>query len=354
MGFPVYPSECPAPCNQKSASDTLPEIIEKVYLHIDRSAYFAGDDLWFKAYLVDASDLLLTGHSSNLHVELISPSGTITESQILKLNGGLSKGDFHLPADLKTGVYRIRAYTNFMRNFVDELFFSKDIMVINPSEAKADLPGLQEEITDDPEVRFFPEGGSLVDYVTCTVAFKVTDKSGRGCRMTGKIISSNGDTITDIRTINSGMGKFLLSPVPGMKYYAITSGKAGQLLRFEIPSSFPSGVAMNIVKTSRQQISLILRTNSETFQDFADKELTLLISARNNVYDIYAIRLRSLANTFNIPAAGLPEGIVRLTLLREDGVPLCERLVFTGSMDDVGIAVEPAKGEFGRRDSVTL
>ena len=32
-------------------------IIEKVYLHTDRTYYFPGDDIWFKAYLIDAADM---------------------------------------------------------------------------------------------------------------------------------------------------------------------------------------------------------------------------------------------------------------------------------------------------------
>ncbi|MDR1340021.1 MAG: hypothetical protein LBK58_08230, partial [Prevotellaceae bacterium] len=29
-------------------------VFEKVYLHLDRHFYLSGDDIWFKAYLVDA------------------------------------------------------------------------------------------------------------------------------------------------------------------------------------------------------------------------------------------------------------------------------------------------------------
>jgi hypothetical protein len=61
----------------RSLNDTL-KIIEKVYLHIDRESYYPGDDIWFKAYLIDASNLLLTSNSGNLHVELISPDPFLT------------------------------------------------------------------------------------------------------------------------------------------------------------------------------------------------------------------------------------------------------------------------------------
>ncbi|HUX57003.1 MAG TPA: hypothetical protein VMV77_08520 [Bacteroidales bacterium] len=71
-------------------------IIEKVYLHTDRDSYYLGDDIWFKAYLIDASDRFLSNHSSNLHVELISPDGEIIDSRVVKITEGLGNGDFHL------------------------------------------------------------------------------------------------------------------------------------------------------------------------------------------------------------------------------------------------------------------
>src|SRR5664279_5870834 len=57
-------------------------VTEKVYLHIDRESYYPGDDIWFKAYLIDATDRLLTNNSMNLHVELISPDLKIIDSHI--------------------------------------------------------------------------------------------------------------------------------------------------------------------------------------------------------------------------------------------------------------------------------
>ncbi len=146
-----------------SPDDSL-KIIEKVYLHIDRDSYYAGDDIWFKAYLIDALDHLLTDHSSNLHVELISPSSKIISTRIIRLEGGLGNGDFRLPDSIRSGKYRIRAYTNYMRNFSDQLFFSKEITIINANDNG------QDEISDKVKyvenkitINFFPEGGSLVE-----------------------------------------------------------------------------------------------------------------------------------------------------------------------------------------------
>ena len=124
----------PAYSQSLTVNDSL-RIIEKVYLHVDRDTYYPGDNIWFKAYLVEATDRLLSNHSMNLHVDLISSDSKIIGSRIIKLTDGLGNGDFQLPGKLSSGRYRLRAYTNYMRNFGDELFFNKEITIINSSDA---------------------------------------------------------------------------------------------------------------------------------------------------------------------------------------------------------------------------
>ena len=135
------------------AYDSL-RVIEKVYLHIDRESYYPGDDIWFKAYLIDATDRLLTNNSMNLHVELISPDLKIIDSHVVRLDNGLGNGDFHLSEKIQSGRYRLRAYTNYMRNFGDQLFFTKEITIINSSDA---LKAFSDSINynrNKPEISF--------------------------------------------------------------------------------------------------------------------------------------------------------------------------------------------------------
>ncbi|TAL60305.1 MAG: hypothetical protein EPN88_16170, partial [Bacteroidetes bacterium] len=179
-------------------NDSL-RIVEKVYLHLDRDNYYPGDDIWFKAYLIDASGRLLSTHSSNLHVELISPDLKIIDSRIVRLIDGLGNGDFRLDEKLQSGRYQLRAYTNYMRNFGDQLFFNKDITVINSSDAVNAFSDSVNLIKNKLEINFFPEGGSLVDNVPSLIAFKAINAHGTGCDVTGKIYSSTGELVTTFK-----------------------------------------------------------------------------------------------------------------------------------------------------------
>ncbi len=47
-------------------------IEEKVYLHTDKPYYSAGENIWFKAYLVKAINNIPAAYSKYIYVELIN------------------------------------------------------------------------------------------------------------------------------------------------------------------------------------------------------------------------------------------------------------------------------------------
>ena len=333
-------------------NDSL-NIVEKVYLHIDRDSYYPGDDIWFKAYLIDASDRLLSSHSSNLHVELISPSLKIIDSRIVKLHEGLGNGDFHLTEKLQSGRYRLRAYTNYMRNFGDQLFFNKDITVINTSDAIKEFSDSTNYNRNKPEISFFPEGGSLVDNVTSVVAFKAVDDHGYGYYVSGEIYSSAGDIVTTFKSAHKGMGTFSLTSVPGLRYYAVIKNRTGDLTRYDIPKSFSTGVVLSVSRNHAGKILLIFNTNPETLSLVMDRDLSLTVSAHNIAFKTYSFRMKSFNSFLKIPSDDLPEGIVMLTLSGVNNLPLCERLVFVQN-DEANVKIETDKTIYKQRDSVSV
>ncbi len=104
---------------------------EKVHLHMDKPYYAIGDNIWFKAYVVNAEMNELSALSKILYVELINEKDSVKQSLKLPLVFGLASGDFTLTDSLKEGNYRIRAYTTWMRNFGEEYFFDKTFTVGN-------------------------------------------------------------------------------------------------------------------------------------------------------------------------------------------------------------------------------
>jgi len=349
----LYNSVCIGSYQSYPGDDSL-KIVEKVYLHIDRDCYIPGDNIWFKAYLIDASDRLLSNHSNNLHVELISPASKIIDSRIIRLNDGLGIGDIRLPEKLKSGQYQLRAYTNYMRNFDDKVFFNKDITIINPIDNVDAFSDNTNYIKNKLEISFFPEGGSLVDNVSSIVAFKAVNVLGAGCDISGEIFSSAGELVKTFKSNHLGMGTFSLKPVPGLNYYAIVKNLSGDEVKSEIPGSFSTGVALNISRNDSNELVVTVRTNIETLPLVLDRDLNLTVSARNRPFKAVIFRMKSLFNRFIFPTEDLPDGIAMFTLSGPDSLTLCERLVYIHNNEDAKVNIETNKTIYNQRDSVSL
>jgi hypothetical protein len=102
--------------------------LEKIHLHTDRPLYFPGETIWFKAYVVNASHTI-TNKSEVMYVEIIGPDGSTTKMLKLQIKQGYAYGDIRIKEDWLGGTYQLKAFTNWMRNFGDESYFVKDIIV---------------------------------------------------------------------------------------------------------------------------------------------------------------------------------------------------------------------------------
>lgn len=102
--------------------------VEKIYTQTDRPFYFPGERLWFKSYVVTENNTI-SSLSDIAHAELISPKGTVVSSLKLAIKDGYAYGDFDIGFDWVGGTYTLKVYTNWMRNFEEEMFFTKKIIV---------------------------------------------------------------------------------------------------------------------------------------------------------------------------------------------------------------------------------
>lgn len=101
---------------------------EKVYVHTDRSLYELGEDIWFKAYVLDAK-LLANSPSQILRVELLAPNGQIVKEHRLAIWEGSAQGDFKISTKAVGGIYKLRAYSLWQKNMPEALLFEKELTI---------------------------------------------------------------------------------------------------------------------------------------------------------------------------------------------------------------------------------
>ena len=102
--------------------------IENIYTQTDRPFYFPGETIWFKSYVVGEKNLPSTT-SDVVVAELVSPKGNVIQTKNLALTYGYTYGDFSIQEDWVGGIYNVKLYTNYMRNFGENSFFTKEITV---------------------------------------------------------------------------------------------------------------------------------------------------------------------------------------------------------------------------------
>ncbi len=103
-------------------------LIEDIYTQTDRPFYFPGETIWFKSYVVDQAHTI-TSISEAMYAELISPKGTVVKQLKIGINQGYAYGNFDTQQDWVGGIYTLKMYTNWMRNYGEEAYFTKKITI---------------------------------------------------------------------------------------------------------------------------------------------------------------------------------------------------------------------------------
>ncbi|MDI1355564.1 MAG: alpha-2-macroglobulin family protein [bacterium] len=102
---------------------------DKLYLQVDKTLCEPGDDIWFSAYVREGAGLKPSEQSELLMVDLIGPKGTLEKRLNLITKNGKAAGDLTISKEAAGGLYKIRAYTNWMKNEGEENYFEKEIQV---------------------------------------------------------------------------------------------------------------------------------------------------------------------------------------------------------------------------------
>ncbi|SHL63337.1 MG2 domain-containing protein [Chitinophaga jiangningensis] len=298
---------------------------EKVYLHMDKDYYAAGETIWFRAYITLQG--LPSTQATNLYVELLDKNNNIIQKKLFASGGGMSPGAFELPETQKPGTYQIRAYTAWMNNFDPAFFFTKNFEIFDP--AKKAVPEA-DSLAQDFSVQFFPEGGNAIVGQAATVAFKAIDQNGYPIEVTGTVKSSKGDQTAAIKSVHDGMGSFDYTPAAGEKYQAVVKSAKGQSKTIDLPAAQSKGVTLKVYnKGARIFYQAVAGPDNDTSMN------QLLVLAQMNQQMVYKANLDVADGRISgfIPATNIPSGIVQISLFTKSGLPVAQRLVFVKKND---------------------
>ncbi|WP_243348174.1 TonB-dependent receptor plug domain-containing protein [Parabacteroides sp. FAFU027] len=402
---------------------------EKIYLQTDKPYYSAGEQIWFKGFLVDGIDHKPVSLSNYIYVELVSKSDTAVQRvKVRKAND--FAGYFKLPATMPEGNYMLRAYTNAMRGSGEDFFSKKNIYIGNtidddvnctisysqPQNGKViasiqfknknkypitgktvvskvtSAPNVRKSFqsltngegkvsvaipldnltakksveisvndpslkikrtffcppfTQDFDVQFFPEGGSLIENIPQSVAFKAIGSDGLSVEVSGTVYNSKNEEQVEFASAYKGMGKLLLSAEPGQTYYAKVKTASGLEKRVELPRAVSQGVTIQMGQNHSKIVYQIINQTNLPLQS-----LYLLVHCRGKVLVMRQLDSLSVTGLFN--TAELPNGIISFSVIDSLKNHLCERVAFCKNNLMPQVSMTSNKPVYGRREKVDL
>ena len=404
---------------------------EKLYLHLDKPFYGAGEKIWFKGYLVNAITHQDNAQSNFIITELINRSDSIVERKKIRRDSLGFHNAFTLPATLPAGDYYLRGYSNWMLNEDPDFFFSRNIKIgnsidntivssieyqqeddthytakikftsnvqavfenttikylylengkiKNKGKKKTDengwisisLPDLKSPaarrievefddpqyiykrtfhlpvFTNDFDVKFFPEGGALINIPHQNVAFKAQGADGFSKEIEGFLFNSKGDTLTNFRSEHNGMGIFTMNPVNNETYYVTVRTNDSITKRFDLPAIEPKGISIAMSHYKQEIRYEIQKTEATEWP----QKLFLLAHTRGKLAILQPINPKRTFGKMNDSL--FTEGITHFMLIDEQGNALSERLIFVPDHKPNQWQITADQPTYGKREKVSL
>lgn len=345
---------------------------EKVYLHMDKPYYAVGDTVWFKAYVTVGSRHQLSKLSGALYVELIDEKDSLLNALKLPLTAGMAMGDFTLGDEYKAGNFRIRAYTQWMRNAGPEYFFDHTFAVGDllgadspgnltgrrrgkndqAGKVNQEKAGLPPDSLSKSDVQFFPEGGNLLNGVNSRIGFKAVGVNGRGVAVKGTVADNAGEEITSFESLHAGMGVFNIRPQAGKSYNVKMTFADGSVKTVALPRAADQGYTLAVFQPNRDSVLVRIKTVSGNFQ--TPRSVSLVAQSGGETIFASQVTIAKMITSVWVPKRDFPTGIAQFTIFDGRDEPLNERIAFIRSNDGMELRVSSAKKTYRSREKVTI
>jgi hypothetical protein len=322
---------------------------EKIFVHTDKVSYLAGEICWFKIYYVDAFFHRPLNLSKIAYVQLLDKNNKSVLEAKISLKEGSGSGSLQLPVSIISGNYKIRAYTNWMKNFSADYFFEKSLAIIN-SRKVYELDTIVRKKAF--ALNFFPEGGNLVNGIESKVAFRILGSDGKGITCGGVIISDKGDTAVRYNSFKFGIGNFLLKPESGRTYKAVVTIPGETPLVQELPVAGDNGYVMALTSTDKNQLKVTVRTVADN--NNASQSVFLFAHTRGSVKLVLKTAIGNGYAEFFIDKNKLGDGISHFTIFNNERKPVCERLYFKHPAQQLKLEMAADSREYELRKKINI
>lgn len=315
-----------------------------VYLQTSKSIYETGEDMWFKAYLLDAQSFGFSARSKTLYLQMVDGKDSVVWREKYPIENGLAEGHVYVDEKLSEGMYSLEGYTRYsFRNDTIGWIPGRKIRIVK--NISQNNPVSDQDTVKEVRFDLFPEGGHLVSGIFSRVAFKATDGRGYPVDVEGTLYEDE-KKVAVFKSSHDGMGVFSLLPAVGKKYHIeVKNGKS-----YSLPEIYSQGIALRLTKQEKERLEFVI---SQT-EGLPEQDIYVLGQMRGIICCVAKGRLKDKLK-IKIPATEFPyQGIAEFTLFNEAMQPVAERLVYVHPEKRLNIRIEPEKNRYALREKATL
>ena len=329
---------------------------DEVFVHTDRNMYAPGDTIYFQAYIRDRFTNLFESKSVALYAILFNDKQMVVDSARFRIDKFTSSGWLAIPSIAETGKYRFIAFSGKMQNFDPEDAFRLDLTVkpkgykivksgveferniYQPGDTIANQPGLQTVINSETknipvieninipfenqyfELRFLPEGGTLVEGLEQRIGFNATDFRGDPVYIEGMLKDSAGSILDTIKSGTFGPGQFVCTPQPGM-FVELIKG-SGSKTTWPLPDPVKTGITMSVKPVNERSFAVEIQSTGYSGD-------TVTVSGIMNPTNIFSEELKlNKKQRIVVETDQLLSGVAQITLFNKELRPLAERFYY--------------------------
>ncbi|MBN2664690.1 MAG: TonB-dependent receptor plug domain-containing protein [Bacteroidales bacterium] len=292
---------------------------EKIFVHSNKDNYNGNDSIFLKIYVWDSKNNKPSKIEQIIFVELINNNNKIiTHRKFLSKNGVVS-GVINFSDTLFEGNYQLRAYTNSMKNFESEYFFTKNIYLktnnIKFSNTYFRAAKKLKKKNKTPLLNFCIYDDVLIPNSSNQIEILITDNQYNKINTKTNILSKKKSIIHSNSNISHNI--LFLNTLTNNKYFIFINEKPFKSKKTYLPIASTQNLPI-IKKADNSSDFVINFTGKKTSNDSIANTYLVLIEREGTIY--YSNFIRNYSDTLTIKNDSLPEGWLNFLFVNKQGV----------------------------------
>lgn len=321
---------------------------ESLYLHLNKSSYLRGENIWFQGYAYNRKTNKLNPETKNVELGVYDETGKLIDKKLFLAVDGLFEGQINIGDTFSDGNYYLKAETDYMKNFKEDYAHIQEFEVIGENQIS------ENQNLSQYDFQILPESGHSVINVRGHLGLKLINGQGLGIKFTAELIENN-TPLKDFKSNRFGHAKVEFLPEPGKVYQVRATLPNGEVITKSVDDIKPYGYVLNFNNTIAGNTIAEISSHLPKDYNYENTNVELMVHQEGKYFKVpvyMSTEVTTLPMLFD--KEQLFYGVNTFTLL-VDNVPVAERLAFNGtktinSSEDISANALKSK----KKDSVYL